>query len=201
MKLIGFFMFVFMSGGVLAASENSKGPEENLVISSVQVRESDAQIWITGSDFLKFGEISVRILSGDPFNVVYATDTEILVDLPYEGLEAGDYILSVSAGQGVSQTDEWNLTVGAVGPKGDKGDKGEQGLVGPAGPAGPAGPKGDQGEQGSIGLTGPRGDQGERGPVGAGLATLLTLDGKNQGRLLDSDISNDRLLTGKPLVS
>lgn len=55
----------------------------------------------------------------------------------------GDYLLTVSTGNGQSQSDEYDLTIGGVGPKGDRGDQGQRGDQGA---------QGEQGEQGGGGL-------------------------------------------------
>lgn len=59
------------------------------------------------------------------------TDTQIVAALPIVGVPDGDYLLTVSRGNGQSQSDEYDLTIGAVGPQGDKGDPGPQGPAGP----------------------------------------------------------------------
>jgi len=43
---------------------------------------------------------------------------------------AGDYLLTVSTGNGTSQIDVWDLTIGAVGPAGPQGPQGIPGIVG-----------------------------------------------------------------------
>ena len=55
--------------------------------------------------------------------VVSATASEILAGLPAP-LPAGDYLLTVSTGNGMSQRDVYDLTVGAVGPTGPPGPPG-----------------------------------------------------------------------------
>lgn len=52
-------------------------------------------------------------------------------------IASGEYLLSVSTGNGQSKHDEFDLTIGAIGP---------QGPQGPQGPAGPQGPQGPAGE-------------------------------------------------------
>jgi Collagen triple helix repeat (20 copies) len=79
---------------------------------------------------------------------------------------AGDYLLTVATGNGTSQIDTWDLTIGAVGPVGPQGPQGVPGPTGPQGPQGPAGPAGPQGPQGVPGPTGPQGPAGPKGPTG-----------------------------------
>ncbi len=43
---------------------------------------------------------------------------------------AGDYLLTVSTGNGTSHIDQWDLTIGAVGPVGPQGPQGIPGIVG-----------------------------------------------------------------------
>lgn len=88
-------------------------------------------------------------------------------------LPPGDFLLTVSTGNGQSQNDQYALTIGAVGPVGAIGSQGIQGELGPQGEQGPpgadgadgsAGPPGAQGEQG---IQGPQGEQGPPGADGA----------------------------------
>lgn len=112
-------------------------------------------------------------------NVTLPTDTKVIATLP-PGILPGDYLLTVSAGNGVSQTDKYNLTIGAVGPQGAQGATGAQGPTGPAGakgatgaqgPTGPQGVTGVQGQTGMKGATGARGATGPKGTTGAQGAT------------------------------
>lgn len=101
---------------------------------------------------------------------------EILVKLPADlGRFPGSYRLTVATGTGASQSDVFDMTVGAVGPKGERGDKGDKGETGAAGAQGPQGitgkdgvqgPKGDTGDKGETGATGPQGQTGATGATG-----------------------------------
>jgi hypothetical protein len=166
-------------------------PEGHLNIDQVMVDDPDdpTSITIIGSDFL-FGPgsptvtlgwyVDPLIIDGDP------TNEEIVALLP-DGILPGDYLLIVATGTGQSQSDEYDLTIGAAGPQGPQGEKGDQGDPGPAGakgdqgeqgiqgeegppgppgPRGPAGDKGDQGDQGEQGEQGPQGPAGPEGPQG-----------------------------------
>ena len=65
---------------------------------------------------------------------------------PAAGLPCpGDILLTVATGIGQSQTDEYDLTLGAVGPQGIQGIQGETGPTGPQGETGPTGPQGPEG--------------------------------------------------------
>jgi hypothetical protein len=77
----------------------------------------------------------------------------IVASLP-PGIMPGDYLLTVSTGNGQSQNDEYDLTIGAVGPTG------ATGAPGPAGPPGPAG------ADGAVGAPGPAGPPGPAGAAG-----------------------------------
>ena len=112
---------------------------------------------------------------------MYADGVMITAIVPTGLFPVGDYLLTVSTGNGQSQNDEYDLTIGAVGPQGPQGDQGLPGADGATGDQGPQGIQGEQGIQGIqgeqgpqglqglMGFTGPKGDQGEigpRGPVG-----------------------------------
>lgn len=99
---------------------------------------------------------------------------EILVKLPADlGRFPGSYRLTVATGTGASQSDVFDITVGAVGPKGEKGDRGEKGEAGATGAQGSTGATGATGAQGPQGITGkdgtqgPKGDTGDKGETGA----------------------------------
>ena len=61
-----------------------------------------------------------------------------------------DFLLVVSKGQDATQTDEYDLTFGAVGPRGIKGEKGDKGDRGPRGVQGERGPQGLPGGNASF---------------------------------------------------
>ncbi|MDX2419223.1 MAG: hypothetical protein QNK19_17325 [Xanthomonadales bacterium] len=180
--IIGISVFSF-PGPVGAKITHGELPGKHLLITEVYLDCDNVvqTIQIYGDDFL-FGGSPVVMLGdyADPLFIVGpATDNQILAEAP-PGLcdMTGDLLLTVATGQGQSQGDEYDLTVGAAGPKGDtgaagaagpKGDSGEQGPQGEQGIQGPAGPSGEPGtvgSQGPPGLTGPQGPAGPPGDVG-----------------------------------
>jgi len=92
---------------------------------------------------------------------------QILVELP-DGLEqyAGSHLLIVSSGNGASEMDAFNITIGTLGPTGPQGPQGEPGLKGDKGDEGDTGPQGEQGEPGPQGEAGPQGETGPQGEKG-----------------------------------
>lgn len=107
---------------VLAAPPKAAPPGGHLNITQVFVDFPVAgKIMIMGEDLdfggpldVTLGNFGSLVIDGTP------TDTEIVADLPAE-ITAGDYLLTVSTGNGQSQNDEYDLTIGAVGPEGEKG--------------------------------------------------------------------------------
>jgi microcystin-dependent protein len=156
--LIAGVLLVASFAPVLAAS-----PGGHLNITQVFFDDpiSPTTITIVGTD-LDFGAGPLVVTLGGfgPLTVTGTpTATAITADLPAV-LGDGDYLLTVSNGNGQSQNDEYDLTVGRRGAQGERGEQGEQGKLGPAGPPG------IQGEQGKLGTTGPQGEQGKVGQQG-----------------------------------
>ena len=108
---------------------------------------STSQLTITGTGF--GASIPKLDLDGLVLSVITHTATKIVATLP-SGLQAGSYMLSVTA-NGLTGT--FDLTIGAAGPQG---------------PQGVQGPQGPQGLQGSQGAPGPQGPQGPAG-IAAGI--------------------------------
>lgn len=131
-----------------------KPPGQHLNITEVIADCENHTLLIRGEDFDfghylevtlgELGDISSYCeedLESDPQTIscdLNSTDT----GLPCPG----DFLLTVATGIGQSQTDEYDLTLGAVGPQGIQGD------TGPRGPKGDTGPKGPRGSQGPAGL-------------------------------------------------
>ena len=168
-------LMIFMIVSVVSASAfGNQG--QNLVIQSAVIDYELQQLRILGLDLLPKGsqkgaslETIVQVNEGIPLNVVAGTPNELLLDFPVENFNAGDYILTVKTGNGLSQQDKWNLTLGTTGPQGEKGDvgpQGDQGTQGEKGEKGDTGPQGEQGIQGFQGEKGEAGPQGEQGPQG-----------------------------------
>ena len=149
------FLLVFLFPQVLAAP-----PGGHLNVTQVFV--NDTSITIIGEDLLfgpqgptvTLGEIGDLVITGPP------TDTMIEALLPGP-IPAGDYLLTVSGGNGQSQNDEYDLTIGAVGLQGPKGDTGDQGEKGDTGMKGDTGDTGATGAIGMTGMTGAEGPQGD----------------------------------------
>jgi hypothetical protein len=157
--------FLFAFNPLAAKPSGGAGPGGHLRITEVYVDCDNAAetIQIFGQD-LTFRGVPVVTLGGFPGPLAIIdliSDSEILVEAPIGLCDlAGDYRLSVFTGQGQSQGDDYDLTVGATGTPG------EPGALGPPGPQGEPGPQGDVGPEGPPGPTGPQGLPGEPGPEG-----------------------------------
>lgn len=147
------------------AADRAENPAQ-LKIHYIDVNFGAGKIFIDGVNFTKAKSVPVVTLKGITNMVLVNgpyTDTTLQAELP-SGFAAGDYLLTVSTGNGATDYDEYNLTIGAVGPQGPQGI---QGLKGDKGDIGPVGPQGIHGEVGSIGPTGATGAQGPIGLTGA----------------------------------
>jgi len=182
----GIFLLSMLLVGqtALADDDDDDDSRGSLLITEVLVdAPSVGQATIIGEGFgrtaptVEFGEF-------DPLNVVSATNTEIVVDLPTN--VPGDYRVIVKRGRsrwsddddddddddGARASDAYDLTLGAVDPQGEQGEQGPQGKQGDQGPQGkigdqgPQGKIGDQGPQGKIGPQGEQGKIGDQGPQG-----------------------------------
>jgi hypothetical protein len=144
---------------------------KGLQIESVFVDFDAETITINGQNFIDRDPPVVTLGGFGELMVLGFTGVEIVAQLPLD-IPDGDYLLSVSTGNGPRRNDEYDLTIGAVGlegPQGEPGPQGPQGEPGPQGPQGEPGPQGPQGEpgpQGPQGELGPQGPQGETGPEG-----------------------------------
>ncbi len=170
MRLKVFFIgFVSIFLLLIASTAAAKPPGGHLNIEQVIVNvdgdgsEAVTTLIIIGED-LDFGRGPVSVTLGGigDLNVDDANDTVIQASLPGV-IPAGDYLLTVANGNGQSQNDEYDLTIGAVGPQGPQGPQGE---IGPEGPPGPKGDQGDSGPPGADGQDGAQGVAGEQGPPG-----------------------------------
>ena len=183
-QIIGVVSLVCLFFGQPAAGQRPGGqqPGGHLRIDEVFVDFDVETITIIGEDFDFGGYLEVTLgeaLVGDI--TILCTPNFVLIpqtitcDFSAANMGTGlppdgDYLLTVATGVGQSQSDEYDLTIGAVGPqgiqgiqgvKGDQGDQGDTGAtfgaVGPQGIQGIQGVKGDQGDQGDTGATGPPG--------------------------------------------
>jgi hypothetical protein len=165
-----------------------------IVVEELDFGPGPLEVWL--GDATSFGDISAGCVE----DLMSAPQT-VTCDFSAAGLNTGlppdgDYLLNVAKGNGQSQSDEYDLTIGAVGPEGSQG---EQGKIGPQGEQGKIGPQGEQGkigpqgEQGKLGPPGPQGEQGPTGPAGpvdnlGNHAAVQTLD-MNGNQIIDvSDI-------------
>ncbi len=170
-----------------AAPPNGQQPGGHLRIAEVLV-DFDLESMTIVMEDLDFGPGPVEVTFGDAGDIGDISDLcieslltspqTIDCDFSTDGLPAdGDYLVTVSTGAGQSQSDEYDLTIGAVGPQGDKGAKGDTGetgatgLDGVSGPTGPTGAAGPIGAAGVTGATGPVGANGSTGSTGSTGAT------------------------------
>ena len=146
---------MFLAAGPLmisAAAFADKAVEEegNLTISEVSVDYESSTMVIIGSDLI-FGPDPLQVILGgtdisghcvldDPMK-----DPQIIICDSLALPVAADLLLIVSKGQSATQTDEYDLTFGAVGPQGIQGEKGDKGDPGPRGEQGTTGPQGPPG--------------------------------------------------------
>ena len=128
---------------VFAAPPNAAPPGGHLNITEVFVTFGPPDtLTIMGEDFgFGPGPLVVTLGDFDPLTIVSATPTTIVVNCPPDGSNIptcldGDFLLTASNGNGQSQNDEYDLTIGAVGLQGDKGDKGDKGDTGDTGVSG-----------------------------------------------------------------
>lgn len=131
--------------------------ESKLIIHSARVDFVGGYLFIYGENF-DIGVLNVS-LGRFPLSVVNSSTGTIRSVLP-PNIPDGEYLLTVSAGNGPDRNDAVRLTIGALG------GQGSQGPAGPTGPAGPIGPTGATGPQGLKGDTGAQGSQGVPGPAG-----------------------------------
>ncbi len=155
-QIIGVVSLVCLFFGQPAAGQRPGGqqPGGHLRIDEVFVDFDVETITIIGEDFDFGGYLEVTLgeaLVGDI--TILCTPNFVLIpqtitcDFSAANMGTGlppdgDYLLTVAMGVGPSQSDEYDLTIGAVGPQGIQGIQGV---------------KGDQGDQGDTGATGPPG--------------------------------------------
>ena len=123
-------------------------------------------IEISGTDF-DFGNPLEVTLAGVPAEITSFSGTTITATVLTASFPAGDYLLNVSTGNGQSQNDEYDLTIGAVGPAGPAGADGADGADGANGVDGAPGLPGADGADGLLGADGADGLPGADGAPGA----------------------------------
>ncbi len=131
-------------GQVAWAAAKGEQPGKRLKITEVFVDFDLETITIVVED-LDFGPGPLQVRLGDQtgFGDITSDCVEdlgsspqtITCDFSAAGLNTGlppdgDYLINVSTGNGQSQSDEYDLTIGAVGPQGDQGPQGQQGPPG-----------------------------------------------------------------------
>jgi len=153
----------------LAAKPASSGGQLNVIQVLADDPNDPTSITIVGEGLSDGGGPPTIMLGEyvDPLVIIgTATDTEIIAELP-ANIDGGDYLLTVSNGNGQKDNDEYDLTIGAVGPQGDKGDKGDTGANGMDGADGANGMDGAPGADGTNGIDGADGAPGSNGMDGA----------------------------------
>lgn len=166
-KYFSVIVLLTLSSLSALANHQSTSVGKGLNISVVAIQPGTPQLLkITGSGLISNQVADVILGDLGSLIILSNTATEIIAELPV-GIANGDYLLTVSIGNGQSQNDEYDLSVGEVGPKGPQGPVGLQGPQGPQGPQGLTGPEGPEGDRGFVGATGLQGPQGQTGPVGA----------------------------------
>ena len=125
--------------------------DTGLVITRVSVNFDQRALLVEGRNF-DTGSTPVVLLGEAVLEVRHYTTNAIAAVLP-DGITAGDYLLTVTTGNAVKQTDRYDLTIGAVGPRGQQGETGPAGSQGTQGLQGPAGPQGPQGPSGILAVT------------------------------------------------
>ena len=149
MSIIAKQIVTFLAAGPLmisAAAFADKAVEEEgyLTISEVSVDYESSTMMIIGSD-LNFGPDPLQVILGGTDISSHCVLDNPLADpqiIFCESLAlpvAIDLLLIVSRGQGATQTDEYDLTFGAIGPQGLQGEKGDPGAQGELGEIGPQG--------------------------------------------------------------
>ena len=149
MSIIAKQIVTFLAAGPLmisAAAFADKAVEEKgyLSISEVSVDYESSTMMIIGSD-LNFGPDPLQVILGGTDISSHCVLDDPLADpqlIFCDGLAlpaAADLLLTVSNGQDATQTDEYDLTFGAVGPRGFQGEKGDPGARGEQGETGPRG--------------------------------------------------------------
>ena len=169
--ILSTILLLFFTLSVEAAPGGGGGVHTKITTVFVDDPDDPTTIMIVGEELL-FGDDPLEVMLGvyvAPLDIIgVPTNTEINALLP-ESIVDGDYLLTVATGNGKSEKDEYDLTIGGVGPQGDQGVQGklgDQGVQGKLGDQGVQGKIGDQGVQGKLGDQGVQGKLGPPGPVG-----------------------------------
>lgn len=151
-KFISMLALVLLIGWTslaVAVKPDPSAPGGHLLIKEVAVvvvpgSPGETTFTITGQDFDYVNLSDLVVSLGDVGSLVPVTTTDTQIVATYSAaLGPGEYLLSVSTGNGQSKHDEFDLTIGAVGPQGPQGPPGDEGPQGPQGDEGPQGPAGE----------------------------------------------------------
>jgi hypothetical protein len=118
-------LMVFPSAFAAAKGTNPA----QLKITSVTVGPELTSLTINGANFKKAKGPLVVSLGGDSIQIDNYTDNALTANFP-AGLTAGDYLLTVTTGNGATDYDEYNLTIGGTGTPGPQGPPGKDGTNG-----------------------------------------------------------------------
>lgn len=151
-------------------SVRAQDAQHPLRIITARIDFVSGYLYISGENF--GGGVPTVFLGRFAISVSSHTGGAIQAVLP-QGITDGQYLLSVSAGNGPGQSDAIPFIVGVLDPQGPQGSMGPAGPTGLAGPQGPQGAQGPQGLKGDTGATGPAGPVGSAGPAGPTGATGL----------------------------
>ena len=150
-SVLALAMLIGWASLAVAVKPDPSAPGGHLLIKEVAVvvdaGASQTTFTITGQDFdfVNLSDLVVTLGEFGDLTIVNAASNEIVATFS-AAIDPGDYLLSVSTGNGQSKHDEYDLTIGAVGPQGPQGPQGPPGDEGAQGPEGPQGPAG-QGAQ------------------------------------------------------
>jgi hypothetical protein len=125
-SVLGVALFFVGATAAEAGPKDPGLPGSHLTVEAVEIDfdpmvSTFGQLTITGQHF-EFGNplaVSLGPSAQSPSDLIMVStsDTVLLYDLP-KAFPNGDYLLRVSTGNGQSQNDEYDLTIGAVGPPG-----------------------------------------------------------------------------------
>ena len=179
-------------GSALAGKPAPSPPGNHLIITKVEVVvvedsvSSTTTLTIFGAHFSFGNSLEVTLGEiGPPTSPLLYSDNEIVAEWD-SAIANGDYLLTVSTGNGQSKNDEYDLTIGAgggaQGPPGEDGADGSSCSIagttvsctdgtsadvqGPPGNDGTDGKDGKDGKDGADGAQGPIGPEGPEGPAG-----------------------------------
>ena len=138
--VVCFSIAVLVFNGAAWSGDNNNDDKRSLKtqlwISEVFLASDTEELFIYGHNFDN-GEAPAVMMGDypDPLFVTGYTPELITAQLPLDW-EPGDFLLTVSTGEGAKKNDSFDVTVGATGPAGPVGPEGPQGEQGPPGPPG-----------------------------------------------------------------